>query len=194
MNPLIGALVAMTATAYASCAQAQPSKTFVDDGACPFECCQYGQWHTVKSIDLYPEPVADKDKVVIRVLTPDVTVSVSKGKVITQTPGRALVSVPHVSVYSGVTYAIGDELLIYTSFGEGVFLVWYEGRMYKELAGFMLQADDTWQACAEVGHCWGRRLRHPVTSWWVGVEDPVLPNQYGWTRDVQGFAGKGSCG
>ena len=41
-------------------AQEQARKVFVDEGACPFECCGYGRWTTTENVRAFDSPDAKR--------------------------------------------------------------------------------------------------------------------------------------
>src|SRR5882724_5618085 len=56
-SPLLpAAAFAVLAIAPSTAMPAAPPNPFIDNGACPFECCTYRDWKTVKPITLLDKP------------------------------------------------------------------------------------------------------------------------------------------
>ena len=153
---------------------AEPPELFVDEGACPFECCRYGEWKASRAISLVAAPNA-RDQVVAEV-KPGEKVQALTGEVHT-VPGKARVQKDES------TFRKGDEIWIYTYLGEGEFKVWHDG-------GFTLALFDSGFSHLEDGD-WYTIERKPESTWWVRIQTPS--GAVGFTDDPWSFGGKDGC-
>jgi len=167
---------------------------FVDRGACPFECCTYGQWHADSAVALRASP--DSSAPIVGTVASGTTVAASTGEVHVR-PGVFVMSRGE-RAYSldrsgpptpGDSFRVGDTLLVYTSRGEGAYkvrLVGSTGPMFE----LMLASPGT--GCERSNACNGRLLAAPVSTWWANVRAPN--GTTGWTTDTRHFSGRDRCG
>src|SRR5207253_7980679 len=99
--------------------QAKPPAFYVDKGACPFECCVYRKWKTLKTTSAFALPNA-RSKSVGKFAAGSNVVAVT-GEV-HSVPGRFVVRKRH-GKYNPV-----DILWTYTYLGEGIVKIWFNGR------------------------------------------------------------------
>lgn len=158
-----------------------PASAFVRAGACPFECCVYGEWKART-----PIPVRSRER------TQDPPAfTIAAGDRFRADSGNVYIDgVMVVAVEDSVgdppywSFARGDTLVILDYVGEGRYNVWHEGKV-QEAEGF-------WGAGAPVGNAttYGRWS----SEWWVHA---VLPDgRSGWflaDTSVK-FAGADACG
>jgi hypothetical protein len=167
--------------------QAQRSHplTYVDKGACPFECCQYGAWTVGKETVLYAKPQRGSQKV--GVLKKGSRVRGITGEVHTLKPGRFRIIRAHEQ------YKPGDILWVYTPSGEGYYSVWYKGKMTSAELTYMSGPYETsYPTCEESKDCWGKLETELKTEWWVKVRS--RSGITGWTRQTENFGGMDGCG
>ena len=100
-----------------------PPAYFVDRGACPGECCTYGQWRATKATSLYEAPRLGT-RIVARVETGS-EVAAETGEVHTK-PGKFIVR------KESPPYRAGDVIWVYTYLGEGQYKVWRDGKMLQK--------------------------------------------------------------
>jgi hypothetical protein len=159
--------------------------TYVDKGACPFECCTYRRWKTLKDTPAYASP--DKRSKRVGVFKKNIWVRGLTGEVRTLTPGKFIVRKAHEK------YRPGDLLWIYTPLGEGFYKIWFKGRMYQEeldYTGGPYEASST--PCSQDAECWAE-LEVPLkTVWWVKVRSSA--GWIGWTDQTDNFGNMDSCG
>ena len=150
----------------------QHPATYVDKGACPFECCMYRRWKTLKNTTAYASP--DKRSKRVGTFKKGTTVRGLTGEVRTLTPGKFVVRRDHDK------YHYEDVLWVYTPLGEGFYKVWFKGRMIQESLNFMSgPVNDNSPSCVETPDCWGE-LEVPLkTVWWVKVRSHA--GWIGWT-------------
>lgn len=176
------ALLAAAAVA-AGVVSPTPPAQLVDDGACPGECCGYGEWTTVRAVKVLARPAVGA--ATIATLAAHIPVNALTGRVVT-TAGEFVVKRRHGP------YSPGDVLFVYTYLGEGFFKIWHRGRLYEEELGFSPHGGSRGSRCTEPLECWGELRRKHHSTWWVKL---ALPGgKSGWTRDIQSFAIKGVCG
>ena len=166
-------------------AQTTHPLTFLDKGACPFECCTYQRWTVVKDTVAYDKPKKGARR--IGLFKKDSRVRGLTGEVRTTQPGRFVVTKPHDK------YKPGNIIWVYTSQGEGLYKVWFAGRMLEENMypmGWTIPHQGP--TCAETPDCWGNLETELKDEWWVKVRSPA--GWIGWTDQTENFHGMDSCG
>lgn len=172
-------------------AQRVPPLPYVIEGACPFECCTYGEWKAGRQIPVYSNQ-KDTTQILFNLETDDEFQAVT-GFVVVMEPGLVSISEsyelygyysPENGGYREKTIkksvSAGDTLYVLSYRGEGEWNVWYRGDIYQE--------DGTkWR----FGRYPERRsadevpatlLEKPETEWWVkistssGTEGWILMN------------------
>jgi hypothetical protein len=138
-------------------------RVYIDRGACPFECCTYGQWSVLANTVLFDkaegtQPVA----------------KVSKGQSVTAVTGEVhLVPAPMKVVFEHGRFHVGDQANLLTNEGEGVMKVWLNGAISEEDVWFV--GDSKWQDWGDAGgkrltcvhprkECWGRSKSRPTPT------------------------------
>lgn len=161
----------------------QRPRVYVDRGACPFECCVYRRWVTRTTPPIYASPSARAPK--IAALHAGEAVQALTGFV--RTKGvKFRVTKDHGN------YRRGDTIWVYTSYGEGVFLVWYEDRMYQESLGFSPYGGGAGKRCENTQFCWGELERELEFEWWVKVR--LKDGRIGWTNRARDYGNTDACG
>lgn len=156
---------------------------YVDEGACPFECCTYGIWRVDKPTELYSEP--NHESRAIRHLAAGSLIDADGGKVITQAR-RFAVKRDHAE------YRRGDVLWVYTYLGEGFFRVWHAGQMEEEQLEFSPEGGTAGDRCQDSERlCWGELDRPLRTTWWIRIRDH--DGRDGWTDAPENFSGNDAC-
>jgi hypothetical protein len=164
--------------------QSEPPALYVDKGACPFECCTYRKWKTVKMTVAYARP--DKRSRRVGTFKAGSDVVGLTGEVRT-TPGRFVILKKHGR------YKPGDVLWIYTPLGEGFYKVWFKGRMYSEGLEYMSGPyERSIPSCEETPECWGKLEKELRSEWWVKVRS--AEGWVGWTDQADNFSDKDGCG
>ena len=156
---------------------------FVDKGACPFECCAYGKWKTAVTTVAYARP--DKRSKRIGKLKAGSKVTALTGQVQT-TPSRFVVKKPHER------YKPGDVIWVYTYLGEGLFKVWFNGKMYEENLEFSPYGGSMGKRCEVDNLCWGELDKDLQMTWWIKIKSP--DGWIGWTNQGEHFSGADLCG
>ena len=163
----------------------QHPATFVDKGACPFECCMYRRWKTLKNTVAYALP--DKRSKRVGTFKKGTNVRGLTGEVRTLTPGKFVIKKPHEK------YKPGDVLWVYTPAGEGYYKIWFKGKMLLEEMDYMSGPyETTYPACADSPDCWGELETPLKTVWWVKVRSST--GWIGWTDQTENFGNMDACG
>lgn len=165
--------------------QSKPPAVYVDKGACPFECCTYRRWKTVKTTVAYARP--NKRSRRVGTFRAGTNVVGLTGEVRTVVPGRFVITKAHGS------YKPGDVLWVYTPLGEGVYKVWFKGRMTDEGLDYMSGPyGRSYPSCEETPECWGKLVKELRVEWWVKVRS--ADGWVGWTDQAENFGDKDACG
>jgi len=164
-------------------AQAQHPVFFVDRGACPFECCTYRRWKTEKTTTAYARPDTSSKRVG-RFLAGTRVVALT-GEVRT-VAGRFVVKKTHEK------YKPGDIIWVYTYYCEGLFKIWFKGKMSDEDLGFSPYGGSGGKRCEEAGQCWGELDKELRMTWWIKIKS--ADGWVGWTNQGENFSGADQCG
>jgi hypothetical protein len=160
-----------------------PDSVRLRAGACPFECCVYGEWRSDSAIPLLAEPLNDAPAV--DTLRPTERFRARTGYVEVLGPSIVVVTdtVPNDSG-RGFAFVPGDTVVVLDYVGESFWNVWHDGSVH-EVSAF-------WGA--EVGSPKGIYYGDYRREWWVNAESPR--GRSGWFRadlDVQ-LSGVDACG
>jgi len=141
-----------------------PPRVFVDDGACPFECCTYRQRTVEKPTRLVDAPNGKK---VVGTLSEGDVVQGLTGKVIsTPIAAKADRDIPETPIKAGDTFYV----LHYE--GEGYWKVWFQGKIASVHQSVM-------------------DVPHPKAEWWVKIKDSQ--GNTGWALSQGNFAHQDAC-
>lgn len=158
---------------------AVPPRVFVDEGACPFECCVYRKWTVEETTTLFVEK--DRASRAIATVYPFQIVQARTGVVYTR-PAKLEV------VWDHGPFRKGEIVYLLTYQGEGFFKVWRRGEIVS--AEINLPTD---RSCDQPNPaCWGRLDGLPEATWWIQTETPA--GQVGWTDQPDHFGNKDACG
>jgi hypothetical protein len=182
MKKTLLAIAVALSPAVATSADSPPAK-YVDEGACPFECCTYRTWNTTSDTIAYAAP--DRNAKVVGLLKAGGTVEAITGEVHSG-PVRFVVAKPHAE------YTPGDVLWVYTYLGEGHFKVWRNGAMREEDLGFSPYGGSAGARCEDDKQCWGELERKLEFTWWVKVRSK--DGRVGWSDQPEHFGNKDACG
>ncbi len=177
----IGVSPFLTAIAFGASAQEEAPKVYIDKGACPFECCQYGPWSATQATPAFVSPGAKNAAIVIPAGT---SIAALSGYVLT-------IGQPFIVTRAHDTYKPGDKLMVYTYYGEGNFSVWHKGRMFTEQLGFSPYGGTGGKRCTDKGYCWGTLSHELKSDWWVNVRLANMKTY--WILNASGFEGQDSC-
>lgn len=188
MLPVILALLLLGQCGYAqdtpaAHAESAPKLPVVDENACPFEGCTFGQWKVTKDSTLYS--TWESNRKVLGTLKQGQTVTGLSGVHITIKPDviRVIKPVPALSLRTG------DKVLRYMYHGEGVADIWANGKWTKEAdCSFVTEknGDGCGRDCAGVVEQDGNK------EWWVKVR--TESGLIGWVKVDNNFDGMDSLG
>jgi hypothetical protein len=175
----------------------RPPLPYVDNGACPFECCTYTQWVANEPVDAFSDPV-DNPRPAFRVEKGE-RINAQTGFVVTKRAGEIFVErkVTLEGVYdtanpdqlNGPTIPAGELLYVLHYQGEGYSLVWYRGRTYSEMVPLRTQHHPENGAPAD----FPMKLKTEATAdWWIQIENKQ--GQIGWIRNPPYFKYADACG
>ena len=150
---------------------------FIDKGACPGEGCTYGErWVARSVVELLKAP--DSTTPIIATVKSGEAVRTVTGEVHT-IPGRFVVYRRHEE------FQPGDEVLVYTYLGEGVFRIRHNGQLKETDLDFGPGGGSSGKRCEVQARCWGTLQEELQFTWWVLVRTPA--GTEGWVRDTAGF-------
>lgn len=161
-------------------AQNAPNLPFIDRGACPFECCTYRTWTARKNTVLRKEMRA-ASPVAFRIKSGE-SVEGLTGVVVTSKAGivEALrdtkVDAQDVNNFT-LNIKRGGRLYLLTYLGEGVYKIWYRGKIYQA----NISGDEDFKTVSE-----------PESVWWVKIKNKK--GRVGWTNLSGNFDNQDSCG
>ena len=174
------ALLAVLASALPVAAQEPRPEVHVVEGACPFECCQYGVWTVERTVRLrtVPRPTAG----VVATLEPGDTVQAETGEV-------RIRPAPFVFRIDFGDFVAGDTAWVLDYQGEGRFAVLKDGARVVADLGFSPYGGPSAGRCENCAH--GRLYGEYTSEWWVRVR--AGSGVVGWTSSTDAFGGTDAC-
>lgn len=158
---------------------AREAPVAIQRGACPFECCQYGEWIAQGPIPVFPAEL-DTTEVAFQLAGQEPFTAIT-GNVHVRPVGLALVTAPIApSPYErpDLELAPGDSVLVLDPVGEGYYRVRYRGEEVTVQGFWAAPGEDrSWYGSREIH---GRLVRAPSYDWWVEVES--ASGGRGWIR------------
>ena len=167
---------------------------FKDQGACPFECCQYGEWTVQKATKLRSEP--NSSATYASSVTAGDTVTALSGEVVTFKAGQVEILKPmklvlyvHQGDHHGASiersFKPGEILSSLHYAGEGFCLYWHDGLkvstdVYCLSQGMLPEPTDY------------KVLSEPQAEWWIKIQ--TKSGVVGWTDQAANFGNKDACG
>ena len=166
-------------------ADAQDPEVYVDEGACPFECCTYRTWVAREAVILHAE--ADSESVQVGALEPGDTVTAETGHTITVPTPFVLRSA--IGQHNR-EFAVGDTLWVLSYQGEGFFKVRFDGEVIADFElGFSPQGGSPGTRCENCAI--GQLERELEAVWWARLRLP--DGTVGWTNRPFNFDGNDAC-
>ncbi|HEX2779277.1 MAG TPA: hypothetical protein VHM30_07250, partial [Gemmatimonadaceae bacterium] len=163
---------------------ARPMAPYVVRGACPFECCAYGDWVIESGAEL--RATASTSAPIVGRVAPGTGVVADSGLVRVDTIGMVIVTAP-LTTQDGLDFARGDTVLLLEPQGEGYSGAWIRGRSLS-LAQF-------WDSAGTTG---ARLARRPGWRWWahlvVAQERDTLRGWVDMQLDSLRVSGNDACG
>ena len=180
MNNLILAVCSMLAATTVA-AQPVPPDPYESWGVCPFECCTYREWAADADIPVHQER-SDQSRVLFRLRAGE-RVDALTGVVVTRHPAAIRIDRPVRDGYSKngdrplLSLNRGDVVYILAPLGEGSYLFWYQGKVYR--SGIDLAAMP------------GVEGKGMTLTWWKQVRNQS--GKTGWTKSER-FQNTDACG
>lgn len=154
-------------------------ETFIDKGACPFECCTYRTWKVEEDANIYNKP---SGKRIVGKVRKGGSVEGLTGQV-ESCPILVTVTADHVDD-NGNRFIKGDKFYLLTYVGEGFFKAWFGGQLFTMSGLGVKNADSNKPFWAEAG----QRYKH---VWWKKIK--TRQGTVGWTKEDV-FSGDDACG
>jgi hypothetical protein len=158
-----------------------PVLPVIDEDACPFEGCTFGEWTVTKETPLYSS--WKKDRVETGRLRKGEKVAGLTGVHITEKPDtiRVLKDIPELSLKRG------DTFYRYMYRGEGFADIWAHGEWKKETDCSFVTEKETGGCLRD---CSAQVVEDGVKEWWVKVR--TKSGREGWTKAADNFDGMDS--
>jgi hypothetical protein len=160
-----------------------PPLNYRDEGQCPFEGCIYGDWVVEKPTVIYKDINSVETYFGVR---PGDNIKAITGVVITKTLGRveALKDVTLTGENNEkVEVRAGDVLYPLNYEGEGIWKIWYKGKMvYEGLDEPKTRINPQYTKENLLGL---KTIKLPVYEWWVKIQNSE--GLEGWTQDTENF-------
>jgi hypothetical protein len=158
-----------------------PTLPFTDPGACPFECCQYGEWTATASQRAYKS--SSRESGLVFTIRPGEKIAALTGLVITRKAG--IVIVRKQTNFGDITVPAGAKLFALHREGEGAYVFWYKGATHSG----ELYAESVHKGNAT--YPWDV-VSVPQTEWWVKIKNQG--GVTGWLLNPREFRGMDACG
>jgi hypothetical protein len=179
-------MIAAALLIWLATSRATPPLPHADWGACPFECCKYGEWTALSEMPIYAS--RDAKKPPIATLRKGEKVFVKTGVVITTKAGEVEL-LEEKTIGNGprgrVTVPKGGRIYPLHYLGEGFELFWYQGRPYADFIG-----------ASEPGQVYSgfRVIDRWEDEWWLSVS--TRDGRKGWVlrNRAAKFDAPRSCG
>ncbi len=149
--------------------QFSPALPYIERGACPFECCQFGLWHTFSALTAYSRE-GDTSSIAFH-LAPGDTFTAITGNLHIERFGLALIS------KSDRKSRVTDSALVLGYTGEGYYNIFHQGE-YRNIelswSNPNVTPNDT--------SYFGRLVEPAYMVWWVKIREGG--GRIGWIRLV----------
>ena len=156
----------------------KPKIPYVESGACPFECCQYGTWTAESPLVVYKKEV--NDSAIVFRIKPRESFTAINGNVHITKPGYVVLN----KSYDGFTK--GDKVYLLTYRGEGAYDLWYKGKM---LDLNVLNLDEFWANVTEKDsplYTWAVLIRRgDGKQGWLRLKNS--PKRAFWPEKIKGM-------
>jgi len=157
----------------------KPRLPKVNENACPFEGCQFGEWTVRKPVRLFS--TWKRKQTPLRRLAKGEVVRALTGIHITFEPSEISVTAPMPQ------YGLkpGDTVFGYMNLGEGFFNAWFKGMWVEEFDGSAIVP-----GCSR--NCSARLVKPGTFELWVQLR--TRDGVTGWTKETDSFDGKDALG
>lgn len=166
----------------------RPPELYKSIGACPFECCTYGEWGTEEAIQLHEAIGSTK-----------IIAEVPAGHRVVALTGEVwLEPEPYVALKENGVLKPGDVIFFLDYEGEGAWNLWFKGSLNPKLAFNDVPHMFLYEECTSNNQgpraCSLRKL-YPEKKfryeWWVKVRTP--DGKEGWVVNTGQFSNTDSC-
>jgi hypothetical protein len=155
-----------------------PALPVIDENACPFEGCTFGEWTVTKDTTLYNSWRPNRSPV--GKLTKGEKVTGLTGVYITNKPDTVRVT----SDIPALALKRGDTIFRYMYRGEGFADIWANGKWMKEMDGTFI-AEKEMGGCLR--DCSAKVIEVGDKEWWVQIRTKA--GQVGWVKADDNFSG-----
>ena len=145
-----------------------PPNPFVHKGTCPFECCTYRDWKTLKKVTLLDKPKGTRK-----------IVDIGKGKIVRGVTGVVYsrpIRLVATHAYEDSPIKKGELFYALHGVGEGFWAVWYRGKVYS--VDFSSESETILDAADP--------------KWWVKIR--ARNGKSGWVLNRDQFGNQDACG
>lgn len=157
----------------------KPTAPLRINGACPGECCGYGEWSTTEKTVVYAAAL-DTEHVLAELPSATNIVGLD-GFVYLSRLGSAQATREVRADWDGeaqkhLTIPVNAQVIVLDVFGEGFWRIWYDGRIHQ------LPVDDSREQATQSENDPARGLalvQAPTSQWWARVQLP-LDGRIGW--------------
>lgn len=141
----------------------RPKAPIVMPGACPFECCHYGDWKLRGAATVRSRPSDNAPKSFG--LKRGQAVFADSGFVQIDTIGMVVLRTSHVDAMYHTPYGAGDTLLVLNYVGEGQYDAWWHG--------YSIQTESFWDSLGQTPgpRTVGSVVRNMSMRWWAQIRD-----------------------
>ena len=152
------------------------SSDYIEEGACPFECCTYREWGVTSDTQLFTEKDINSKKVMV-------VKSASKIQALTGDVHVRPLKVTVTNDYK--THRAGETIWLLNYFGEGIYRAWKNGELISVELPFSPYGK---MKALE----WAKIEGKYQMVWWVKIK--AKNGKVGWSSQVKNFSGMGGCG
>jgi hypothetical protein len=152
------------------------NKIIINKGACPFECCQYGEWIALQqmNIDFFDSPNGKSVKEIIR---KGEKIDALTGEVHSFPVAATVTNTYKTDEQQGIK--INDKVYILHSIGEGAVALLHNGNIKKSSLDFRYELLNKSES------------KFPENTWWVKVR--FKDGREGWIKEPSSFDGADRC-
>jgi hypothetical protein len=155
----------------------QPPAAYVEKGACPFECCRYGKWSSLKPLTVFASPNPKSSR--IGEIAAGASFQALTGQ--TQTAAGTFIFTKPEGPYHA-----GDRVSVYNYRGEGNYRAWAKGKM--------TDVDLSVGPSGSQEGPFGKMEKRPVQTWWVQLKMPDGKSGWAVIGSAQDLRGADACG
>lgn len=152
----------------------------VDEGACPYECCTYGEWLVNEDTILFEEKDVETEMIS----------SLGSGEKVNAITGDVHVRPLKLIVEkdSGA-HKKGETIWLLNYLGEGLYRAWKDSNFIRLDLAFSPYQE---MNCSQNSDCWASLEGEYSSTWWAKIRTQT--GLVGWSNQPGNFAHKGGCG